>query len=237
MITLVGVGHVFDIGAAIRRTIVGLKPAVVGVELDPARFAALRAPEANPPALSVTGVLAYVQRRIAREYGTQVGAEMMAAAEAARDVGALLAFLDLDSRAVLARLMRAMTLGEKARFVVSVIAGLFLRRSTVERELERFEEDESAFLQELAKDLPSVKRVLIDESNSHMAMAVRTLEARHGSVVAVVGEGHLEGLRALLADRSPDVVRLRELRHPSSANSRVIPVSSKDEVMSARDNS
>src|SRR5207249_12276063 len=139
VITLVGVGHVFDIGAAIRRTIVGLKPAVVGVELDPARFAALRAPEANPPALSVTGVLAYVQRRIAREYGTQVGAEMMAAAEAARDMGALLAFLDLDSRAVLARLMRAMTLGERARFVVSVIAGLFLRRSTVERELERFE--------------------------------------------------------------------------------------------------
>ena len=106
----------------------------------------------------------------------------------------------------------------------------------MERELERFEEDESAFLQELAKDLPSVKRVLIDERNSHMAIAVRTLEARHGSVVAVVGEGHLEGLRALLADRSPDVVRLRELRHPSSANSRVIPVSSKDEVMSARDN-
>ena len=216
MITLVGVGHVFDIGPAIRGMIVGRRPAVVGVELDPARFAALRAPEAGRPAVSIPALLAYIQRRIAREYGTQVGAEMMAAAEAARDVGAHLAFLDLDSRAVLARLMRAMTWREKARFAVSILGGLFLRRSTVEKELQKFEENENAFLQELAKDFPSLKRVLIDERNSHMATAVRSLEAEHGSVVAVVGEGHVEGLRGLLADRSPEVVRLRDLRTMSS---------------------
>ena len=224
MITLIGVGHVFDLRAAIRNAIEERRPAVVGVELDPARLEALRAPEARQPGFTIYAVLAYVQRRIASEYGTRAGAEMLAAADTAREVGARLAFLDLDSRFVLGRLLRSMTWREKAKFAFSVLGGLFLRRSTVESELQKFESDEAAFLEALAKDFPAVKRVLIDERNAHMAGALRSLEAEHGSVVAVVGEGHVEGLRALLTDRFPDVIRLRDLRTspvPGSASATV----------------
>jgi len=222
VIVLVGVGHVFDLRAGIRRTIEERRPAVVGVELDPARFEALQAPEPRAPTFGIYAVLAYVQRRIAREYGTRAGTEMLAAAEAAKAVGARLAFLDMDSRAVLARLFRTMTLREKAKFAASVLGGLFLRKATVENELRKFEADEASFLLELGKDFPSVKSVLIDERNAHMAQALRALEAEHWSVVAVVGEGHVEGLRGLLADRSPEVVRLRDLREtPPSGNASV----------------
>src|SRR5437867_1464538 len=128
----------------------------------------------------------------------------------------------MDSRVVLSRLLRVMSWREKAKFAVSVLSGLFLRKSTVENELRKFEANEASFLQELGKDFPSVKRVLIDERNSHMAQVLRTLEADHGTVVAVVGEGHVEGLRGLLADRSPDVVRLRDLREtPPPGNASV----------------
>jgi pheromone shutdown protein TraB len=218
VITLVGVGHVFDLRSAIRRAIEERRPAVVGVELDPARFADLSTQERRRSALGLYGILAYIQRRIASEYGTRVGGEMIAAAEAAKEFGARLAFLDLDSRAILARLLRAMTWPERARFALSVVGGLFIRKSTVEKELQRFEEDEDAFLEDLGKNFPSVKRVLIDERNAHMARAVRALEAELGSVVAVVGEGHVEGLRRLLADRSPEIVRLRDLRRPPPGN-------------------
>ncbi len=217
MITLVGVGHVFDLQSGIRRAIEDRRPAIVGVELDPVRFQALQAPETRRPSFSVYAILAYVQRRIASEYGTQAGAEMVAAAHVAKDVGARLAFLDLDSRSVLSRLMRAMSAKEKVKFALSVLGGLFVQKSTVERELQRFEANEGAFIDDLARDFPSVKRVLIDERNAHMAQALRSLEADHGSVLAVVGEGHVEGLRALLADRSPEVVRLRDLRSPAPA--------------------
>ncbi|HTD80616.1 MAG TPA: TraB/GumN family protein, partial [Thermoplasmata archaeon] len=218
-----GVGHVFDLQSAIRSTIQARRPAIVGVELDPARFQALQTPESRRPSFGVYAILAYVQRRIASEYGTQAGGEMIAAARAASDVGARLAFLDLDSRAVLSRLMRAMSGKERVKFALSILGGLFVRRSTVERELKRFEADEGAFIAELARDFPAVKRVLIDERNVHMAQALRVLEADHGSVLAVVGEGHVEGLRALLADRSPEVVRLRDLRTalPPSGNASV----------------
>jgi pheromone shutdown protein TraB len=217
VITLVGVGHVFDLQSGIRRAIEDRRPAIVGVELDPARFQALQAPETRRPSFGVYAILAYVQRRIASEYGTQAGAEMVAAAHAAKEVGARLAFLDLDSRSVLSRLMRAMSAKEKVKFALSVLGGLFVRKSTVERELQRFEANEGAFIDDLARDFPSVKRVLIDERNAHMAQALRSLEADHGTVLAVVGEGHVEGLRALLADRSPEVVRLRDLRSPPPA--------------------
>lgn len=217
MITLVGVGHVFDLQSGIRSAIEARRPAIVGVELDPARFEALQAPESRRPAFGVYAILAYVQHRIASEYGTRAGAEMVAAAHAAKDVGARLAFLDLDSRAVLARLMRAMSGRERVKFALSILSGLFVRRSTVEKELKRFEADEGAFIEELAREFPAVKRVLIDERNAHMAQALRVLEADHGSVLAVVGEGHVEGLRALLADRAPEIVRLRDLRTPPAA--------------------
>ncbi len=177
MITLIGVGHVFDLRAAIRNAIEERRPAVVGVELDPARLEALRAPEASQSGFTIYAVLAYVQRRIASEYGTRAGAEMLAAADTAREVGARLAFLDLDSRFVLGRLLRAMTWREKAKFAFSVLGGLFLRRSTVESELQKFESDEAAFLEALAKDFPAVKRVLIDERNAHMAGALRSLSS------------------------------------------------------------
>ena len=213
----------FDLQSVIRSTIQARRPAIVGVELDPARFQALQTPESRRPSFGVYAILALVQRRIASEYGTQAGAEMVAAASAAKDVGARLAFLDLDSRSVLSRLMRAMSAGEKVRFAFSVLGGLFVRKAAVEKELRRFEADEGAFIDELARGFPSVKRVLIDERNAHMAQALRVLEADHGSVLAVVGEGHVEGLRALLADRSPEVVRLRDLRTalPPSGNASV----------------
>ncbi len=223
VITLVGVGHVFDLRANLRRVIEERRPAIVGVELDPARYAALRAPPQKAPPFSVYSVLAYIQRRIASEYGTQAGSEMVTAARTAADVGARLAFLDLDSRVVLARLVRAMSFQEKVRFAVSILGGLFVSRKRVDAEIEKFEENQGAFFDELARDFPAVKRVLIDERNEHMAKALRALETDHGSVLAVVGEGHVEGLRALLVDRSPELVRLKDLMAaaPASGNASV----------------
>ena len=211
MITLVGVGHVFDLQASIRRVIAERRPAVVGVELDPLRYEALQSNERGGSGFSIYAILAYIQRRIASEYGTQAGSEMITAARAATEVGASLAFIDLDSRLVLTRMMRAMSFKEKVQFAVSILGGFFVRKKQVERELQKFEENQGAFFDELAQEFPSIKRVLIDERNAHMAQALRALEADHGSVLAVVGEGHVEGLRTLLADRSPELVRLRDL--------------------------
>ncbi len=218
MITLLGVGHVFDLGASIRSAIHARAPKVVALELDPARFTYLmnRTPRARRP--SVLGLIAEFQARIAEQYGVQVGDEMVAAAKAAQEIGCPVALIDQDSRVTLSRAWQSMSFPERVRLVVFAMSGLFVRRKRVEAELDRFYEDERGYLEQFAKELPTVKRVLIDERDAQMAKALRDLHASKGEVVAVVGDGHIDGLGHLLEGLPLDIVRLKDLQHPPPAS-------------------
>ncbi len=211
MITLLGVGHVFDLSGAVREAVVSARPSIVAVELDPVRYQALVAGAVRPGS-GVYGLLGRAQRRLARQYGTIAGGEMLTAIEAARSVGARVAFIDMDSATAVGRMFSQMSLKEKVRFALSAIAALFVRRRTVDREVAAYQADPVGFLDELGRRYPSVKRVLLDERNDHMARALRELEASSGDVIAVVGEGHVEGLSTGLSDRPLRVVRLQDLR-------------------------
>jgi pheromone shutdown protein TraB len=212
MITLLGVGHVFDLEASIRSAIQRRAPKVVALELDPTRYAYLmnRVPRAARP--SVFSLLARFQSRIAEQYGVQVGDEMVAAAKAAREVGSEVALIDQDSRITLNRAWSSMSFPERVRLVVFALSGLLVRRKRVEAELDRFYQDERGYIEQFAQQLPTVKRVLIDERDAHMAQALRALHDTKGEVVAVVGDGHVEGLGRLLQGVPLEVVRLRELQ-------------------------
>jgi len=212
MITLLGVGHVFDIGRSIRSEILTRRPKVVALELDPIRYHALmnRSPRAR--GISPLALLAQFQVRIARQYGVEVGDEMIAAAQAAREIGSEIALIDQDSRAILRRVWGDMSLRERVRLLVSTVGGLFTRKEKVEAELQRFYQNEPAFLQEFARELPTAKRILIDERDAAMGRAIRQLADSKGDVVAVVGEGHVDGLMQQLAGASVQVVHLETLR-------------------------
>ncbi len=226
MITLLGVGHVFDLSASIRAAIQRRVPKVVALELDPARFAYLmnRTPRSRRP--SVFGLLAEFQSRIAEQYGVQVGDEMVAAAKAAQEIGCPVALIDQDSRVTLTRAWREMSFAERVRLVVFSLSGLFVRRKRVEAELDRFYQDERGYLEQFAKELPTVKRVLIDERDAQMAQALRNLHAARGDVVAVVGDGHVEGLVRLLDGVPLEVVRLKDLQAPPPAKGSATPAAS-----------
>ncbi len=217
MITLLGVGHVFDLGASVRDAILARAPKVVALELDPTRFTYLmdRTPRARRA--SVLGLIAEFQARIAEQYGVQVGDEMVAAAKAAQEIGCPIALIDQDSGVTLTRAWRSMSFSERVRLVVSALGGLFVRRKRVEAELDRFYQDERGYLEQFAKELPTVKRVLIDERDANMAKALREVHASRGDVVAVVGDGHVDGLARLLEGLPVQVVRLKELQRPRPA--------------------
>lgn len=219
VITLLGVGHVFDLNAQVRREILRRGPAVVGLELDPRRFQALSHPERQGGGPVIYRLLAYFQQNLAEGFGGRAGDEMLAAAGAARDIGARLAFIDMDSSHLLQRLWGSLPFEERIKILVAAVSGLFARRTTVEKEIARYEEDQGAYLGEFGRQFPTVKHVLIDERDEHMAVTLRQLVTEFGSVVAVIGDGHVDGIRARLADLTPEVVRLKELRHdaPSTA--------------------
>lgn len=212
MITLLGVGHVFAIGPRIREEIVRRRPGVVCLELDRSRLHALQTQARRGGAPPLYSLLALLQQWVAQQYGTQVGQEMLAAYEAAQEVGVPVALIDVDSLRTWTRLRRSMSPLEVVRILLSLVGALFLRRPRIERELERYRGDAPAYMEAFGRQYPSVKRVLVDERNAHMASRIRELQEKYGDVVAVLGDGHVEGIQALLQEEEVEVLRLWDLR-------------------------
>lgn len=219
---LVGVGHVFRLEEPLTRLIERERPDVVALELDPGRYAALVAKSEGTydPAKALEKAprlyrnLAKFQEEIAGGMGVQVGGEMLAGARAARAVGSQVALIDRSADESVRRLWSEMRFREKLKLAVSgLVARLRLRKAeNVEEEIARYQKDPGSYLEELGREYPTVKRVLLDERNDHMAKNLRGLVARPARVLALVGDGHVDGLVRILADLQPRVVRLSELR-------------------------
>jgi pheromone shutdown protein TraB len=218
MITLLGVGHVFDIGGRVKEVIHDRRPDVVCIELDDYRYYAMTHKQEQPtgwePPLHM--LLAAFQKRIAKMYKVEVGSEMLAAVDAAKEVRARVAFIDMESNLVLKRIMEEMAFEEKVKFAVSLFLGFFVRKKDVERELERFQMDSSTdMMSTFAKEFPSIKRVLIDERNEYMAAIIRELGKTHERIVVVIGDGHVKGIKKLIEGNFGErieTIRLKEIR-------------------------
>ncbi len=237
MIILIGVGHIFRIRDRLKEEIHRARPGVVCIELDRPRLNALleqrrREREGLPKERRfewrsigrgglVFAFLVIMQERLAGAYGSRAGDEMIAALEAANEVGARAELIDVDSTQFFARWMKGLSMGERMRLLLSVVGGAFASRKRVERELDQFYADEDAFVRELGEKFPETKRALIDERNEHMARGIREAQGRAPVVVAVVGEGHLAGIRQelLKGGQAPGELRtvsLKELQAPAA---------------------
>jgi pheromone shutdown protein TraB len=213
MITLIGVGHVFAISDNVKQVIRTRRPQVVCLELDPARYQSLLHRD-EPRSVPIQyRLLSYLQTRMADKFDTQVGDEMLAAAEAAGEVGAKVALIDMDAGRVFRQLWKRMSLKEKANLFGGAFIGLFMSKARVEEEMDRYEGNEAQYIEAVGQGFPTIKKVLIDDRNEYMAGALRSLSAHHSSIVAVVGDGHVPGLIEQLKPLEAETVRLKDLRN------------------------
>jgi pheromone shutdown protein TraB len=217
MIVLVGVGHVFNISDQVRAIVVKHMPRAVCIELDPGRYDALLHPDKERKAPATYRLLAQLQKRMAREFGAEVGKEMLSAAETAREIGADVLLIDANASALFSQLWREMPVKERISLMFSAMTGFFISRSRVEKELERFEENEERYLQQIGEQFPTLKKVLIDDRNRLMATHIENAAQRYVDVLAVVGEGHIEGISKLLSGADLQIYRLRELMEMTSS--------------------
>ncbi|MGQ0536024.1 MAG: TraB/GumN family protein [Methanobacteriota archaeon] len=213
VITLLGIGHVFDLRGRLQEEILRREPTLVCLELDRPRFEALRDRRARGRTPLLYRTLGKMQERLAEGFGVKAGDEMLAAAEAARFGRAGLALIDMDAGFAFRRLWREMGLRERLRFVGSILFSGLASTSSVEAELSKVREDPDRYIEALGREFPTVKRVLIDERNAFMARHLQEVAARHPRIVAVVGDGHVAGLAEILRASGAEVeaVRLREL--------------------------
>lgn len=213
-IVLVGTAHVSRESADLVREVVEKeRPDCVCIELDAQRYEALSQParwerldlkevirKRQLAPLLANLLLASYQKKLGGALGVLPGAELIEAARAAEEHGIPVALCDRDVRITLRRAWASMTLWNKAKLLAALLGSLVDRPEIDEAELRRIRDQDvlSELMRELGEELPAVKTTLIDERDGYLARKI--LDAAGGRLVAVVGAGHVEGIRRALLE-------------------------------------
>lgn len=208
-IILVGTAHISEKSVSeVNEVILKEKPDIVAVELDKARYRALKGEddvkEINIKEMLSGGqfnqfllhwFLAYLQKKIGADTGVKPGAEMLSAIELAESSGARVALIDRDIQITLGRFWNMMSFVEKLKLFGSLIGASFgFGTKDIDIDTVTDEDVVTQLVSELRKVAPSAASVLLDERNA--IMAKNLLEAsKEGTVVAVIGAGHREGIQ------------------------------------------
>lgn len=212
-IRIVGTAHVSAKSVQeVRDAIEGFEPDIVGVELDPGRYAALKE-DAPEPSISdilkggnfarvlVQWLLAYIQQRIGADTGIRPGAEMLAAIEEAEAHQKHVALIDRDIRITLMRFWGKMTLWEKIKMFFVLIASVIgIGGKEIDVDELTKQDVVSAALEEFREFSPNGAAALIDERDAYLAHQLISLGSRYERVLAVVGAGHVHGVERYLRE-------------------------------------
>ncbi|MDR1129105.1 MAG: TraB/GumN family protein [Treponema sp.] len=215
-IILIGTAHVSresinEVDKAIREE----NPGMVCVELDAERFASISRQE-NWEKLDIIKIfkegkgfllmanltLASFQRRMGLELGVKPGEEMKTAVETATELGIPYSLCDREVQLTLRRAWARCGLWSKCKLLATLASSAFSTEKLSETEIENLKNrsELDGMMAELADYLPRVKETLIDERDRYLAAKIwaAAANAREGSpkIVAVVGAGHIQGIKA-----------------------------------------
>ena len=208
-VILVGTAHVSRESAQeVGDTIQEEKPDTVCVELCPSRYQSIRQKERWQQTDIVKVIkekksflllsnllLASFQKRIAKKFDINPGAEMINAIETAEEVGAEIHLADRDIGTTLSRTWRAMGLWSKVKLMFQLILSLGEVEDIKEEDIEKMKQEDvlESLLAEVGKSLPVLKDILIDERDQYLADKIKNAPGK--KIVAVVGAGHVPGIK------------------------------------------
>lgn len=146
-------------------------------------------------------LLTNFQRKIGDELGIKPGSEMLQALEIAKEKNIPVALVDRDIKTTLKRAFNRMSLVEKFKILYGLISGVFEKEEINEELIEKLKENDvlTEMMEDLGREIPSIKEVLVDERDHYIADKIAGLEEK--KVVAVVGAGHVEGIKNLLESK------------------------------------
>ena len=138
--------------------------------------------------------LASFQKRMGAQTGTDPGAEILGAAKLAGEMGIPVSLCDREIQTTFRRAWGKSSLWNKCKLLATLVSAAFSKEEISEEELAELKNEETleSMLKEVAKELPSVKEVLIDERDRYLATSIFKAEGK--SKVAVIGAGHTQGI-------------------------------------------
>ncbi len=192
---------------------------------------------ASPFLLLTHWLLAYVQRKMGAELGIEPGADMMAAIKKAEERGCEIALIDRPIQVTMQRFWSAMKFSEKIKMIFSIIfavgsmkgikdageegIGIGIGKGEGKKyiELDRITDDDvvTQLMEELREFSPGAATALLDERDAYIAGNLRELQTQtlekfdqnaSRKIVAVVGAGHVAGIKNLLGH--PELIPPKE---------------------------
>ncbi len=234
--TLIGTAHVSRASAeAVWNMASSNDYDVIAVELCPARYDALTAErtwtdldlydivrKGKAGLVMANLALSAYQRRIAEQFGIEPGAEMRAAAKAAKHRDVPLQLVDRDLATTLRRSYARVPWYKRIYLMTGLAYGMISSDEIDEEAIERLKEGdilESTFT-EFAAQSPELFESLITERDRYMAARLRQENTRSDSekiqtgnamhnVLVVIGAGHLEGMSRQLQESTEDPALVR----------------------------
>lgn len=239
-ITLIGTAHVSKESVdEVRRDIDLLHPDHICLELDKGRLQSktdkqqwenndIRKVFKNGKAFLMIAnmALAGYQKRMGDQTGSAPGDEILEAGKIAKERGIPSSLCDREIQITLKRAWRKSSFASKMKLLAELLGAVFSKEEVDEKELEELKRTATmqSMLQDLAKELPAVKTVLIDERDAFLATSI--WNAPGTNVVAVIGAGHQRGiLRHFKAyekgEPTADLDALSQVPPPSKAGTAV----------------
>jgi pheromone shutdown-related protein TraB len=207
---LVGTAHISQESVEdVRTTIAQVRPESVCIELCKARYQAMTQAdnwrkmdiyriirEKRATFLLAQLIMSSFYRRLGERLGVQPGAEMLEAIHATEQAGARLVLADRDIEITLKRVWGHLGLWSKLKLATQILTSLFIPEPIDAEMIEQLKKQDQleSIMAEFAQRFPEIKRRLIDERDIFLAQKIRTAPGK--TVVAVVGAGHVEGIRS-----------------------------------------
>ncbi|MFH7325484.1 TraB/GumN family protein [Desulfurivibrio sp. C05AmB] len=231
-IYLVGTAHVSRESAElVGRIIAEQLPDAVCLELDEKRYDSLAHRKSwelldlkeilrrrQLATLLINLLLASYQKKLGDKLGVRPGSELLAAAQKAEELKIPVALCDRDVRITMRRAWRATPWHRKLMLLATLLAGMFDRSEISEESLRELRNTDllSELLAQLGRELPELKQVLIDERDTFLAERIKQTPGT--KLVAVVGAGHVAGIKtALQDDRRQQMAAISQIPPASAA--------------------
>ena len=210
----------------VRETVAEVQPDAICIELDQNRYESLTSKdrwqntdittvikEKKATLLLVNMILASFQRRMAKNLDTSSGGEMLAGIEEAKKANIPLINADRPINLTFRRIWNNLGLKEKTKLIYTIFSSLFDDDEISEEDLASLKEADAleTALQDVGKEFPVVKRILIDERDAYLAQKIKTAPGK--KIVAVVGAGHGQGIIRHMSE-DVDLQQLEDTRKP-----------------------
>ncbi len=218
MVSLLGTAHVSRASADKVRELLhsGVYDAVA-VELCPSRYEAILDPNAmarmdlfhvlqqgKGTMVAASLALGAYQQRLAEQFGIEPGAEQREAVNYAKETQTPILLIDREIGTTLKRVASNVAWWQRFNLFAGLLASLLSKDDVSEDEIERLKEGdilETTFA-EFAENRQDLYLPLIDERDRFMAARLLgdMQQDGHKSILAVVGAGHMRGIRRYLEE-------------------------------------